>query len=452
METDYYSQTFITLLPHITVHFPTPGVTVAIVAAIFLLFVSAMMSGSEVAYFSLKPSDIDSLKKDKGKNSQQIISHLQNSEWLLATILIGNNFVNVGVVILSAYVSNSIVDFGDANTFRFVFETVIITAGLLFFGEIFPKVYATRHAPRFAGVMAYPLLVIGKVVYPMSYLLIASSSIVNRRLARKAKSLSMDELSQALELTANGLIEEKEILEGIVKFGNIDVQEIMTPRVDVIDIDIESDFNKVQAIIVESGYSRIPVYEDTPDNVKGILYVKDLLLYLDQDAVFEWQKVIRPAYYVPETKKINDLLSEFKKRKIHMAVVVDEYGGTAGIVTLEDILEEIVGDISDEMDEDETPFTRLPDGALLFEGKTLLKDFHKVTDTDESDFEEVRGDAETLAGLLLEIKGEIPKKNETIEFHHCSFTIVAADNRRIKKVKFMQHKPIGATVTSSKKQ
>ncbi|MBN2743556.1 MAG: gliding motility-associated protein GldE [Marinilabiliaceae bacterium] len=409
------------------------------------------MSGSEVAYFSLKPSDIDILKKEKGKNNQLILKHLDEPEWLLATILIGNNFVNVGVVILAAFVSGSVIDFGQANTLRFVFETILITSGLLFFGEILPKVYATRHPRSFAAFMAFPLLAINKIFHPISYLLIASTNIVNQRLTRKAKSLSMDELSQALELTANELTDEKEILEGIVKFGNIDVQEIMTPRVDVIDINIESDFKKVQAVIVESGYSRIPVYEDTPDNVKGILYVKDLLLHLDQDASFEWQKVIRPPYYVPETKKINDLLSEFKKRKIHMAVVVDEYGGTAGIVTLEDILEEIVGDISDEMDEDETPYVQMPDGSLIFEGKTLLNDFHKVTDTDESEFEPVRGDAETLAGLLLEIKGEIPKKNETIEFNNCTFTVVAADNRRIKKVKFMQHKPIQPTANHKTK-
>ena len=420
---------------------PTAGVIVAIVADLLLLFGSALMSGSEAAYFSLKPTDIETLKRGDHKGNQQVLDHLQRSDYLLATILIGNNFVNVGVVILSAFISNSIIDFGTANSVKFLFETVIITAILLFFGEILPKIYSTRHALKFSVFMAFPLMVVGKIVQPLSYLLIASTNIVNRRLTYNSRSLSMDELSQALELTANELTDEKEILEGIVKFGNINVEEIMTPRVDVIDINIESDFNKVQAIIVESGYSRIPVYEDTPDNVKGILYVKDLLQHLDMETTFEWQKVIRPAYYVPETKKINDLLSEFKQRKIHMAVVVDEYGGTAGIVTLEDILEEIVGDISDEMDEDEATFTTLPDGSLLFEGKTLLNDFHKVTDTNESDFKQVRGEAETLAGLLLEIKGEIPKKNETIEYNNCSFTIVSADNRRIKKVKFTQHQP-----------
>jgi len=246
----------------------------------------------------------------------------------------------------------------------------------------------------------------------------------------------MDDFAHALELTGNDISEEKDILEGIVKFGNIDVSEIMTARVDVIDVEIKSNYNKVLQVIIDSGYSRIPVFEETPDNVKGILYVKDLLAHLDKESDFEWQKLIRKAYYVPETKMINDLLEEFQAQKIHMAIVVDEYGGTMGIVTLEDILEEIVGDISDELDEEEEFYTKLPDGSIVFEAKILLNDFHKITDTDEEMFSQVRGEAETLAGLILELKGEIPQKNEVVKFNACIFTIEAADNRRIKKVKF----------------
>ncbi|MBN2166346.1 MAG: gliding motility-associated protein GldE [Marinilabiliaceae bacterium] len=401
-----------------------------------LVLFSALISGSEVAFFSLKPGDIETIKKSNSKYDKLILNHIEESSWLLATILIANNFVNVGIVILSALISEMVLNFGSLYPLKFIFETVIITSVILFFGEILPKIYASQHCHKFARIMSYPLYFLKKVTFPLGYILVKSTNIVNKRLAGKSKSLSLDDLSQALELTANELKDEKEILEGIVKFGNLYVEEIMTPRVDVIDIDNKSDFNKVLAVIIESGYSRIPVFEDTPDNVKGVLYVKDLLPYLDQERTFHWQSVIRPAYYVPETKKINDLLSEFKAKKIHMAIVVDEYGGTAGIVTLEDILEEIVGDISDEMDDDEALYSHLPDGSIIFEGKILLNDFYKVSETNEKDFEYEKGDAETLAGLLLELKGEIPQKGETIEFKDFSFTIASADNRRIKKVRF----------------
>lgn len=412
------------------------GTLIAIIIAFILVLFSALISGSEVAFFSLKPGDIETIKKSNSKYDKLILNHIEESSWLLATILIANNFVNVGIVILSALISEMVLNFGSLYPLKFIFETVIITSVILFFGEILPKIYASQHCHKFARIMSYPLYFLKKVTFPLGYILVKSTNIVNKRLAGKSKSLSLDDLSQALELTANELKDEKEILEGIVKFGNLYVEEIMTPRVDVIDIDNKSDFNKVLAVIIESGYSRIPVFEDTPDNVKGVLYVKDLLPYLDQERTFHWQSVIRPAYYVPETKKINDLLSEFKAKKIHMAIVVDEYGGTAGIVTLEDILEEIVGDISDEMDDDEALYSHLPDGSIIFEGKILLNDFYKVSETNEKDFEYEKGDAETLAGLLLELKGEIPQKGETIEFKDFSFTIASADNRRIKKVRF----------------
>ncbi|MFT3740842.1 MAG: gliding motility-associated protein GldE [Breznakibacter sp.] len=442
MEADSSLQSISELIPHISFHAPGTTGTIAFVVALVLLIFSALISGSEVAFFSLRPADIDQLRKDKSKNSDVLLKHLEQPEWLLATVLIANNFINVGIVMLLAFGLTAASDFGEMAWAKFLFEAVVITSVILFFGEILPKVYATRFANKFARFMAFPIMGARKVTKPLAFILVSSTNLVNRRLSRKVKSLSMDQLSQALELTANELTDEKDILEGIVKFGNIYVGEIMTPRVDVIDLDCKSDYNKVLAVIVESGYSRIPVYEETPDNVKGVLYVKDLLAHLDEPTGFEWQKTIRPAYFVPETKKINDLLAEFQSKKIHLAIVVDEYGGTAGIVTLEDILEEIVGDISDETDDEEVNYSVLPDGSYIFEGKTLLNDFHKVTNTSDDVFEDVEGDAETLAGLLLEIKGEIPKKNETIEYRDYHFTVVSADNRRIKKVKFTT-KPIG---------
>ncbi|WP_439181794.1 gliding motility-associated protein GldE [Carboxylicivirga taeanensis] len=409
---------------------------IAIIINLFLLLLSALISGSEVAYFSLEPADLQFLKENETKKNKQVLKHLKNKETLLATILISNNFVNVAIVILTSFLVASIVNLGQDALIKFVFEVVFITGLILFFGEILPKVYASQYPRKFAAVMAYPLMVLTRLLSPLSAILTKSTNIVNRRIAKKVGSLSMDDISQALELTGNDISEEKDILEGIVKFGNIDVAEIMTARVDVIDVEIKSNYNKVLQVIIDSGYSRIPVYDETPDNVKGILYVKDLLAHLDEVADFEWQSLIRKAYYVPENKMINDLLEEFQAEKIHMAIVVDEYGGTMGIVTLEDILEEIVGDISDELDDDEAFYTRMPDGSLVFEAKVFLNDFHKITNTDEELFAKVRGDAETLAGLILELKGQIPQKNDVIKYNDCVFTIVAADNRRIKKVKF----------------
>jgi len=401
-----------------------------------LLLLSALISGSEVAYFSLEPNDINILKEKETKTNKLVLRHLIDKELLLATILISNNFVNVAIVILTSFITSNIIDFGGNDTIKFVFEIIFITGLILFFGEILPKVYASQSPRRFAGLMAYPLLFLSRLLKPFSLVLTKSTNVVNRRIAKKVNNLSMADISHALELTGNDISEEKDILEGIVKFGNIDVSEIMTARVDVIDVETKSDYKKVLQIIIDSGYSRIPVFDETPDNVKGILYVKDLLAHLSEGSDFEWQNLIRKAYYVPETKMINDLLEEFQAQKIHMAIVVDEYGGTMGIVTLEDILEEIVGDISDELDEEEEFYTKLQDGAYIFEAKILLNDFHKVTQTNEDLFNEVRGDAETLAGFILELRGEIPQKDEVIEFNNYIFSIIAADNRRIKKVKF----------------
>ncbi|MCG8580324.1 MAG: gliding motility-associated protein GldE [Bacteroidales bacterium] len=436
METDSISSLFSSVWQGVDFLPFTSGTFIAILINVCLLLLSALISGSEVAYFSLEPKDIQSLKDKDNKRNRLVLKHLEDKELLLATILISNNFVNVAIVILTSFITAAIVDFGGENAIKSIFEIFFITGIILFFGEILPKVYASQSPRKFAGFMAYPLLVFTKVLKPLSLILTKSTNVVNRRIAKKVRNLSMDDISHALELTGSDISEEKDILEGIVKFGNIDVSEIMTARVDVIDVEIKSNYNKVLQVIIDSGFSRIPVFEETPDNVKGILYVKDLLAHLDEDTEFEWQSLIRKAYYVPETKMINDLLEEFQTEKIHMAIVVDEYGGTMGIVTLEDVLEEIVGDISDELDEEEEFYSKMPDGTIVFEAKILLNDFHKITDTDEEMFNDVRGEAETLAGLILELEGQIPQKNDVVEYGKCQFTIVAADNRRIKKVKF----------------
>jgi len=410
------------------------GTVITLFIVLLLLLTSAMISGSEVAYFSLSAKDKQKLKKP-GRTNQRVLDNLNNPEKLLATILVTNNFVNVGIIILTAYVTNNLVSFVNAPVLEFIFQVVLITFFLLLFGEIIPKVYATHSALRFARMMALPLQTLEKVFRPINAILIQSTGFVNRKMQKHRKNISIDEISQALELTSDQeLSEEKDILEGIVKFGNKNVSEIMKPRVDVVAIDIKTDFDEIINIINDSGYSRIPVYIESFDNVSGILYIKDILPHYHKTKAFKWQTLIRPPFYVPDTKKISSLLEEFQKAKIHMAIVVDEYGGTSGIVTLEDILEEIVGDITDEFDEEEKFFTRLNERTFLFDGKVLLGDFYRVTNTDDSLFNDVKGDADTLAGLILELKGEIPKINEEIKCKQFVFTIKQVDNRRIKEI------------------
>ncbi|PXY00608.1 hemolysin [Marinifilum breve] len=406
---------------------------------VLLLFCSALISGSEVALFSLSPQQISGIEAEENQKNRRLLKLLRMPEELLATILIGNNFVNVGIVILSSFITNSIVDFSNAPTIGFLVQVVIITFLLLLFGEIIPKVYATQTSVKFSKFMAFPLYYMEKIFRPMSAILIKSTSIVNKRISKR-QNISMGDLSQALELTADEITEEMEILEGIVNFGNINVVEIMKSRVDVVAIDVRMGFGKLKSILIDSGYSRIPVYDGTFDNVKGILYVKDLLPHHHKPNTFRWQSIIRPPFYVPETKKINDLLEEFQTQKNHMAIVVDEYGGTSGIITMEDILEEIIGDIPDESDEEKETYTLEKDGTYLFEGKTLLNDFFKITELDSDLFENIKGDADTLAGLLLEMKGEIPQKKEEFMHKDFKFIVEAVDNRRIKKIRFLPPK------------
>ena len=436
METDILFESMAPLFLVMQFQPITTGLIISIIITVLLLASSALISGSEVAYFSLKPSDIGDMRNHNTRSYKTALTHLEKPELLLATILISNNFVNVAIVILSSYIAGNLVTFNQPGALQFLFEVVVITSMILFFGEILPKVYAGQFPKKFAVFMAYPLLLITRLFKPLSLLMVKSTNVVNKTLAKRMKGISLDEISHALDLTDDNLTEGKDILKGIVTFGNTNAEEIMTARVDVVDIDIKSELSKVISIIIDSGYSRLPVYEEGPDDVKGILYVKDLLPHINMDNTFKWQKLIRPAYYVPETKRINDLLQEFKMHKMHMAVVVDEYGGTSGIVTLEDILEEIVGEISDELDDDEVNFSMLPDGNFVFEGKTLLKDFFKVTEIPEGSFSKLSDEPETLAGLLLELKGEIPVKHEIIEYGKYKFTILSADSRRIKKIRF----------------
>ncbi len=402
-----------------------------------LLVGSALISGSEVAYFSLSPTDKQNLKNKSTRNSRVVLELISKPERLLGTILITNNFINVGIVIISSFVMNKLIDFGTSKTLQFLVQVVVVTFILLLFGEILPKIYANLYASRFAHFMAYPLKLCEKLFYPISSLLIHSTSMVNRRLAGKKQNISMDDLSGALELTAEDISEEKTILEGIIKFGNIDVKEIMKARIDVVSADIKTNLDELISIAIDSGYSRIPIYNQTFDNVKGILYIKDLLPHIQKSKSFKWQSLVRPPYYVPENKKIDDLLNEFQTKKIHMAIVVDEYGGTSGIVTLEDVIEEIVGEITDESDEYEVFFEKLSDYEYLFDGKILLNDLCKILETEDDIFESVRGDADTLAGLILELKGDFPDKGEKTSFKNLEFTIEAVDKRRIKKIRLM---------------
>ncbi len=432
METDSLQITFaaISVLPI------TLSGIVALIISILFLILSAIISASEVAFFSLDPQTVDEMENSGVKPDQRTLQLLQNPQKLLATILIGNNFVNVSIIILLTFFTNSILDFKNVPIVGFVFQTIIITFLLLLFGEITPKIYATRFALKTTRKTVHIIYSLEKVFGPFVSLLVNSTSIVNTRLSKLNKNnISMYELSQALELTSNSKDEDTEILEGIIKFGNIQVEDIMTPRMDMVDIDIKTNYKELLNIIIEHGYSRIPVYSGSRDNIKGILYAKDLLAHLDKPANFRWQSLVRPAYYVPETKKIDDLLNEFQTTKVHLAIVVDEYGGTSGMVTLEDILEEIVGDISDEYDDEEKLYTKIDNHTFIFEAKIQLNDFFKIAEIEESDFIKVTDEVETLAGLILEIKGEIPTKNELIGYNRYVFEILSVDNRRIKKVK-----------------
>jgi putative hemolysin len=430
-----YPLSFIATLSAITVNAPDFKIIIGLLVLILLLLGSAFMSGAEVAFFSFRPEDIEKFRSNKNKHAQTALKLYNKPEKLLSTILVANNTINIAIVLLAAYISSRLFVFSTEPVIGFIVNVVIITFLLLFFGEVMPKVYASRNHVAVALFMAYPLTILEKIFQPVTSLLIYSSSFVKKKSGTHRSNISMEDLSDALELTSDDINEDERILKGIVNFRNINVSAIMCPRIDVTAIDIKSGFNKIIPIIISSGFSRIPVFSGSFDAVKGILYAKDVLPYTNNPASFKWQALLRPSYFVPETKKINDLLKEFQTRKIHMAIVIDEYGGTSGIVTLEDILEEIVGEITDESDEDQTLYRKLDEKTYIFEGKILLNDFCKVIDIEEELLDKVRGESETLAGLILELTGEIPQKDQIIKFGNFIFRIESADRRRIKEIR-----------------
>ena len=423
-------------LNEVTVIPPTAGVLFAAALAVLLLVLSGFASGSEIAFFSLSPSDLNELDPEHNAADKNIQLLRDDSERTLATILISNNFVNVTIIMLCNYVFGHLVDFGKAYWLQFVCITVLLTFLLLLFGEIMPKVFARMNPLRFCRRVVGGILFARRLFWPLESLLLRVGVLSEKVVLRDNHVLSVDDLEQALELTdKNELKDEQSMLKGIIRFGDETVKEVMTSRQDVVDLDIDSTYDEVLKCIVDNNYSRIPVYRDNSDNIRGVLYIKDLLPHLDKPKDFRWQSVIRPPFFVPETKKIDDLLREFQDNKVHMAIVVDEFGGTSGVVTLEDILEEIVGEINDEYDEEEKFYTRVNHNTYIFEGKTLLSDFCKILEVDDDEFSEVEGDADTLAGLLLEIKGDFPQGHEKLQFREYQFEILKLEERRISRVK-----------------
>ncbi len=413
------------------------GLGISVLVMLLLLICSALISGSEVAFFSLSPGDLDELSRTKSKTSDRIIRQINRPKDLLATILIANNFVNVAIVIISTYTLNRWMNFEEMELWvAGLINIAGVTFIILLIGEVIPKVYATNNALKMARAMSFPLLVLRTVFYPISILLINGTSFIDRRVKRRAGDISVDDLEHALEITDENERSEDEqrILEGIVKFGNTDVKQIMKPRLDVVAIEEGTPFPELINTIVEAGYSRIPVYKETLDTISGILYAKDLIPHLHKDR-FIWEDILRPAVFVPENKKIDDLLTEFQDSKVHIAIVVDEYGGSSGIVTLEDIIEEIIGDISDEFDDDDLVYSKINESTYVFEGKTPLNDLYRVLNIEGTDFEENKGESDTIAGFLIEQAGKILMKNEKVHFADYTFTIEASDPRRIKQVK-----------------
>ena len=418
------------------IQFIAPGIDaiICLISAIFLLLVSGFASGAEIAFFSLSPNDLSELNPDNTKD-KKILMLRDDSERTLATILITNNFVNVTIIMLLNYFFSQVVDFGTAYWVKFLFLTVLLTFLLLLFGEIIPKVYSRVSPLAFCRNVVNGILFFRQLFWPIGTLLLGSGILAERFVQRSNYDITADELEQALDMTDKEEIrDEKEMLEGIIRFSDEMVREIMTSRQDIADIDIKSSFKDVIDNIVENNYSRIPVYQGSIDNIRGILYIKDLLPHIGKGDSFRWQTLIRPAYFVPETKKIDDLLREFQTNKVHIAIVVDEFGGTSGIITLEDILEEIVGEISDEYDEEDNSYVKLDYNTYVFEGKTKIVDFCRILDLDDDYFEKA-GDADTLAGLLLELKGDFPGIHEKFEYENLSFEILKMEQRRISRVK-----------------
>jgi gliding motility-associated protein GldE len=407
-----------------------------IIAIIMLLACSAFISGSEVALFSLSQKDVDEIQ-NKDFNKGMLISRLlEKPKKLLATILVANNFVNIAVVIIFSSFSGRFFNEIESPALRFTFEVVLVTFFILLFGEVLPKIYANRNNMDFATKVAVPITVLNNLLSPISVPMRNGIHYIEKKLSVQKGNFSVDQLSQALELTSQSDTTdgEQKILEGIVTFGNTEVRQVMSPRIDVFALNIEHEFKEIMPKIIEKGYSRIPVYKENIDQIEGILFIKDLIPHIDSED-FNWIALLREPFFVPENKKLDDLLKDFQAMKSHLAIVVDEYGGTSGIISLEDVLEEIVGDISDEFDDEDLIYSQIDDNNYLFEGKISLKDFYRILDVDEDEFEKQKGEAETLAGFLLEISGNFPKKRQKITFHNLIFTIENVDKRRIKQIK-----------------
>lgn len=426
----------------INIQSPSVGIILTAVLTAVLLLLSGFASGSEIAFFSLSPTDIASLDKEKNSKDRKIEMLRNDSERTLATILITNNFVNVLIIMLCNQIFDSLLQFGvRAFWLEFVIKTVLLTFLLLLFGEIMPKIYSRQDSLKFCRMSVNGILLLRKIFWPLEWLLIASGILAEKVVQKKNRQLSVDDLEQALELTdKDDIKDEQSMLKGIIRFGDETTKEVMTSRQDIFDIDIKSSYDDVLKCIVENNYSRIPVYQDSTDNIRGILYIKDLLPHLQKLPNFRWQSLIRPPYFVPETKKIDDLLREFQENKVHIAIVVDEFGGTSGLITLEDILEEIVGEINDEYDDDEKTYSKLNYNTYIFEGKVLLTDFCKIIDVSDDEFSEVEGDADSLAGLLLELKGDFLSIHEKIDYKNYTFEILSIEERRISRVKVTLHK------------
>jgi len=413
------------------------GVVIAILITIVLLGLSAFASASEIAYFSLSPSDLSELSEERTEQDKAINMLRDDSERTLATILITNNFVNVTIIMLCNYIFTSLVYFGEkAYWLQFLIVTVLLTFLLLLFGEIIPKVYSREDPLAFCRRSVSGILFFRRLFWVFESILLRSGFLASKVIKNDQQILSVDELEHALELTdKNDIKEEQKMLQGIVRFGDETVREVMTSRQDIVALNINSPFSDVLKSIIENNYSRIPVYQNNDDNIKGVLYIKDLLPHLAKPTSFKWQTLMRPPHFVPETKRLDDMMKDFKENKVHIAIVVDEFGGTSGLITLEDILEEIVGEINDEYDEEDTSYSKLNYNTYVFDGKTLLSNVTKILEVDDDYFSEIEGDADSLAGLLLEIKGDFPTMHERIEYRNFMFEILKVDGRRISKVK-----------------
>ncbi|MCI1741529.1 MAG: gliding motility-associated protein GldE [Prevotella sp.] len=413
----------------------------AAILTVGLLFLSGFASGSEIAFFSLSPEDLDSLDPEKSIKDRWIQKLRDDSERTLATILIANDFVNVMIIMLSNYIFSSWVHF-DVAWLQFVCTTILLTFLILLFGEVMPKLYCRQNSLHFCRKAVAGIIFLRKLFWPLESILIKSGSIAEKAVPKESRQLSVDDLQQALELTDKDDIKnEQSMLQGIIRFGDETAKEVMTTRQDIVFLDLKSTYSEVLKFIVENNYSRVPVYQVNTDNIRGILYIKDLLPYLSKPSNFKWQSLIRPPYFVPETKPIDDLLREFQENRVHMAIVVDEFGGTSGLVTLDDILEEIVGEINDEYDDDEKTYRKVDDHIYVFEGKTLLSDVCKILNLNDDEFDDVAGDADSLAGLLLEIKGDFPKPHEIIVYKNYKFEVLAIAERRISEVKVTVRPP-----------